>query len=163
MHKVSPTHGQNSRRVPRSYVQTVLHVQPRAPAGGQGSSDAGSPIIDLISKLQEQIPEPIGKDFAKDIMKLNHQGLLHCFTTVLQQEVHRYNRLLNKITTSLHQLHNAVLGIVLSSPTLDAMHVSLLNNEVPANWREVAYPSLKPLGSWILDLIKRIDFMREWA
>ena len=96
-------------------------------------------------------------------MKLNVQGLLHCFTTVLQQEIHRYNRLLNRITTSLQQLHNAVLGISLSSTTLDAMHTSLLNNQVPGNWKEVAYPSLKPLGSWMADLIQRIDFMREWT
>jgi dynein heavy chain len=144
-------------------LQTVLHVQPRSSAGGQGGAADDSLIIDLITKIQGEIPEPIGKDFAKDIMKLNAQGLLHCLTTVLLQEVQRYNRLLDRITTSLQQLHNAVLGVVLSSPTLDAMHTSLLDNHVPAYWTEVAYPSLKPLSSWITDLVQRIDFMREWA
>ena len=43
------------------------------------------------------------------------------------------------------------------------MHTCLLQNRVPENWKEVAYPSLKPLSSWIQDLIERIEFMREWA
>ena len=48
------------------------------------------------------MPDPISKDmFAKEIMKLNNLGLLHCFSTVLLQEVYRYNNLLMEITTSL--------------------------------------------------------------
>jgi len=29
-------------------------------------------------------------------------------------------------------------------------------------WEKVAYPSLKPLASWIEDLKKRVEFMRTW-
>lgn len=29
-------------------------------------------------------------------------------------------------------------------------------------WAAVAYPSLKPLGSWIKDYIARIAFLRRW-
>ena len=38
----------------------------------------------------------------------------------------------------------------------------MMNNMQPDNWKAVAYPSLKPLASWIIDLIARIDFMRKW-
>ena len=38
----------------------------------------------------------------------------------------------------------------------------MLNNQVPANWANVAYPSLKPLASWLQDLIARLEFMRTW-
>jgi dynein heavy chain len=34
--------------------------------------------------------------------------------------------------------------------------------QVPANWASVAYPSLKPLASWMQDLIARLTFMRTW-
>ena len=37
-----------------------------------------------------------------------------------------------------------------------------LNNKVPLQWEKVAYPSLKPLSSWINDLISRIEFMGQW-
>ena len=49
------------------------------------------------------------------------------------------------------------------SLTLEQMMISMLKNQVPKNWREVAYPSLKPLSSWIIDLQQRIKFMRKWA
>lgn len=34
--------------------------------------------------------------------------------------------------------------------------------QVPKSWSK-CYPSLKPLGSWMRDLITRADQIREWA
>ena len=48
------------------------------------------------------------------------------------------------------------------SAELDEQYVAMDQNKVPANWANVAYPSLKPLASWITDLIQRINFMRTW-
>ena len=48
------------------------------------------------------------------------------------------------------------------SDELDAMFYDLLINKVPKNWTKVAYPSLKPLGSWMKDLIQRVQFIRNW-
>ncbi len=42
------------------------------------------------------------------------------------------------------------------------MYYSLINNQVPKSWEAVAYPSLKPLASWIKDLNERVDFMSAW-
>ena len=30
-------------------------------------------------------------------------------------------------------------------------------------WAAKAYPSLKPLSSWVTDLMERLDFIRTWA
>lgn len=38
------------------------------------------------------------------------------------------------------------------SITLERMFDSFLLKRVPANWEKVAYPSLKPLGTWVTDL-----------
>ena len=38
------------------------------------------------------------------------------------------------------------------SDELDAMFYDLLVNRVPKIWKKVAYPSLKPLTSWLKDL-----------
>lgn len=35
---------------------------------------------------------------------------------------------------------------------LEKMFNSFLDAKVPENWENVAYPSLKPLGSWVTDL-----------
>ena len=37
-----------------------------------------------------------------------------------------------------------------------------LYSQVPGIWERAAYPSLKPLGGWIIDYHKRIGFMRAW-
>ena len=42
------------------------------------------------------------------------------------------------------------------------MFYDLLANRVPDNWKKVAYPSLKPLGSWMQDLKLRVGFLRDW-
>jgi hypothetical protein len=34
--------------------------------------------------------------------------------------------------------------------------------QVPALWARAAYPSLKPLGSWVLDFGKRMAFIASW-
>lgn len=81
----------------------------------------------------------------------------------MEQEVSRYNTLLAEITTSLTQLHDAILGKINMSAILDAMHTDLMKNRVPTNWSLVAYPSLKPLASWMTDLDQRVYFMRQWA
>lgn len=49
------------------------------------------------------------------------------------------------------------------SITLEKMFDSLLLKRVPENWENVAYPSLKPIGSWMPDLIQRVAFFKNWA
>ena len=45
---------------------------------------------------------------------------------------------------------------------LEKMGVSFLNAKVPEAWEKVAYLSLKPLGSWVKDLIDRLAFFLKW-
>jgi dynein heavy chain len=83
-------------------------------------------------------------------------------TTVLLQEILRFNRLLDTLRRTLKHLRLAIDGLMVMSEDLDASYSTLLNNQVPALWERVAYPSLKPLASWILDLIERVAFMNDW-
>ncbi|KAI8848085.1 dynein heavy chain domain-containing protein [Chytridium lagenaria] len=48
------------------------------------------------------------------------------------------------------------------SSELELVFKSLLNNEVPASWSAVAYPSLKPLAGWVKDLKQRINKLATW-
>jgi len=82
--------------------------------------------------------------------------------TVLIQEMARFNKLLSVMASSLADLQRAIRGEVLLSEELDRMYTALLNNMVPPNWEAAAYPSLKPLASWVKDLHARIAFMRGW-
>lgn len=64
---------------------------------------------------------------------------------------------------TLIELKNAINGTVVMSLALEKMFDSFLLRKVPELWENVAYPSLKPLGSWVSDLIARIQFMKEWS
>lgn len=48
------------------------------------------------------------------------------------------------------------------SAGLEEMAGKFLINKVPSQWEGVGYPSLKPLGSWVEDLILRIEFCAKW-
>lgn len=48
------------------------------------------------------------------------------------------------------------------SMDLESMSLKFQDNKVPAQWVNVGYPSLKPLGTWVTDLIERLEFMAVW-
>jgi dynein heavy chain len=83
--------------------------------------------------------------------------------TVLQQELIRFNKLLNTVLTSLNNVAKAIDGLVVMSSDLEMAFNSLFDNKVPEIWLKVSYPSLKPLGSYINDLIDRLQFMAKWV
>ena len=89
-------------------------------------------------------------------------GLLPSLTTVLVQEMEKFNRLLVIMRRSLRDLKDAIGGFIVMSDELDSMYLSLQNGSVPNNWAKKAYPSLKPLASWYDDLIARVKFIDSW-
>ncbi|XP_063979949.1 dynein axonemal heavy chain 1-like [Diachasmimorpha longicaudata] len=83
--------------------------------------------------------------------------------TVLQLEAKRYNTLLKIVSNSLSQLLAAVKGEIVMNEMLETMVSNLSMNNVPELWESRGYPSLKPLGAWMLDLNERIEFMQNWS
>ena len=81
---------------------------------------------------------------------------------VLAHEMQRFNGLLNVIRASLNELQAALQGLALMSASLEQTQAALASAAVPAAWRAVGYPSLRPLGSWVRDLAARVAFVRGW-
>lgn len=48
------------------------------------------------------------------------------------------------------------------SAGLEEMAARFLLNKVPSQWEGVGYPSLKPLSSWVPDMIERVAFLANW-
>ena len=78
------------------------------------------------------------------------------------QEMARYNRLLARVRTSLQQTSKALAGLQVMSAALDAVVKALGVGSVPAAWLAVSFPSLKPLGAYVDDLLARCKMLRDW-
>jgi len=63
------------------------------------------------------------------------------------------------VKNSLVNLAKAIDGLVLMSVELEEVFNKMFDNLVPELWQKAAYPSLKPLGSWIIDFVERLQFM----
>jgi len=82
--------------------------------------------------------------------------------TVLAQELGRFNGLIKTVRQSLVDIRKAVKGVVVMSTALETMGQSLYFGTIPVMWKADSYPSLKPLGGYVADLIQRLDFLGTW-
>ncbi|RKO89719.1 dynein heavy chain and region D6 of dynein motor-domain-containing protein [Blyttiomyces helicus] len=131
--------------------------------GGGSKRPASAKGIDWNAKgggEETSGPSPI----LIELFKKDDAGrMCNSLSTVLAQEAVRFNKLNILVKASLENLMKAVKGLVVMSSELELVFKSLLNNEVPEDWAHHAYPSLKPLGSWVQDFHKRMQFLVSWS
>ena len=139
-------------------LQTALSLQPRA-VEGEGKS-WGETLDELAGDISDRIPNEFDIEAAQIAFPVLYEESMN---TVIIQELIRFNRLINKISSSLRDVRKAIKGLVVMSAELEAMGNSMVIGKVPAMWAAVAYPSLKPLGSWVTDFLERLKFLGpEW-
>jgi len=130
-------------------MDTLLFISPRQ-TDSKGIGESPDEIASrLAASIEKMIVNPLQYKVSENPKSLE---------IYRNQEIDRYNILIRVMKRTLAELQKAIKGLVVMSLELELMYNSFLNSKVPENWAKVAYPSLKPLGSWVDDFVKRVEF-----
>ena len=136
---------------------SILLTQPRQSTGGGKSSQ------EIVDDLAADILSKLPPDFNLEVvMKLFPVVYQESMNTVLRQELIRFNRLTSVVRSTLQNIQKAMKGLVVMSSELEDVFNSMIVGKVPAVWAAKSYPSLKPLGSYVTDLLTRLKFFQDW-
>lgn len=129
----------------KELFETLLSMQPRTSGGAKSGVETPDEIGDRMAReIEARVPDLL------PVRKIEEPNSLDIFR---MQEVERFNSLITIIKKSLSDLQKAIKGTVVMSIQLENMFLSFLDKKVPEIWENAAYPSLKPLGSWVNDFI----------
>jgi len=139
-------------------LTTVLVTQSSGGGGGGGKS-FDEIMLDMSRDILGKLPDMFDMEVAQKRYPVSYN---ECKNTVICQELQKFNKLLTRIKGSLQELQRAVKGLVVMSADLEGLSQAMLNNKLPAMWSKVSYPSLKPLSSYIAELLERLAFFQSW-
>ena len=134
----------------QTLFDSILLTLPRQTGGGAKSPQ------EVIDELAADILSKLPPDFnLEEIHKQFPVVYTESMNTVLRQELIRFNRLTSVVRSTLQNVQKAMKGLVVMSTELEDVFDSMIIGKVPSVWAAKSYPSLKPLGSYITDLLAR--------
>jgi dynein heavy chain, axonemal len=138
-------------------LQTILELQPRDASAGDGASpdDVSKEItIDILDRFGEKKFDV--EEIARSIDDIGP------YQNVFMQEMEVMNNLLSEIIRSLKELQLGFAGELTMSDAMDTLKSCLYLDKIPPLWQKRAWPSLRPLQSWLTDFTSRLNQLDEW-
>eukprot|EP00930_Biecheleria_cincta_P074768 TRINITY_DN6197_c0_g1_i1.p1 TRINITY_DN6197_c0_g1~~TRINITY_DN6197_c0_g1_i1.p1 ORF type:complete len:4188 (+),score=808.10 TRINITY_DN6197_c0_g1_i1:1794-12566(+) len=132
------------------------------PKGG-GDGGGGKTADEILTELSGNMLKAIRPPFDMEYVQANYPTDYHeSMCTVLNQECLRFNKMLVRVRASLVDIGKMVKGLVVADANLDQVAEGILLNKQPAFWKKVSYPSLKPMSSYVNDLVERMNMFTTW-
>ncbi|KAF6251999.1 flagellar outer dynein arm heavy chain beta [Scenedesmus sp. NREL 46B-D3] len=144
-------------REAETFCNSLVQLQPRE-SGGEGGMSQEEKAKMVLDDLADRLPEQYDME---DIRSRVDEVTPYVMVAI--QESERMNLLLAEMKRSLAELDLGLKGDLTMSEPMERLMHSLANDAVPLSWRNLAYPSLRPLGSWLLNLLARCQQLTEWT
>ena len=139
-------------------------------AGGAGDAIGGVSVRTTLEDLLARLPSKFGMiDIqlrAEPLLKKESSP----YVVVALQECTRMNTLIHEIRRSLTELQKGMDGALNMSEPMEDLMQALSINQVPGrnpfhktSWEKLAWWSKKTLGSWFLDLLRRVHQLEDWS
>lgn len=138
-------------------LASTLLTQSRAAASGGRSKE--ETLLEVAGDILARMPPPFDLELAGFRYPVCYEESMN---SVLCQEMVRYNRLTDVIRGSLKSLQKGLKGLVVMSAEMEQLANSMYVGKVPAAWAARSYPSLKPLSSYIEELLERLAMLQSW-
>jgi len=136
----------------------ILQLQPRDASGEGGMSTeekAKMTLDDIVDKLPDL--------FDMEDIRGKIDEVPTPYQMVAIQETERMNGLVSEMKRSLAELDLGLKGDLTMSEPMEKIMNALSGDRVPAGWEKLAYPSLRPLGSWLVNLLQRVQQLNDWT
>eukprot|EP01135_Chromosphaera_perkinsii_P000898 Nk52_evm61s152 gene=Nk52_evmTU61s152 len=141
----------------KTLFESILLTE--AQAGGGGGKKSDDVVAEISQDILKKLPDDFDIEAVGELYPVMYEESMN---TVLVQELARFNNLTSVVRRSLIDLQKAIKGLVVMSADLEDVGQSLLKNKQPALWQGKSYPSLKPLGGYVIDLLLRLKFLQDW-
>ena len=136
---------------------SIFALQPREAGATEGMSTEDQAKM-VLDDLLERLPEIFDMEDIRSGMEE-----VTPYAMVCVQEVERMNKLLVEIRRSLLELDLGLKGDLTMSEPMENIMFALAEDRVPASWEKIAYPSLRGLGSWLVNLLQRVSQLSDWS
>eukprot|EP00434_Breviolum_minutum_P012044 symbB.v1.2.010619.t2/scaffold696.1/size260109/12 len=140
-------------------LSTANSMLPKGGGGDGGGKTPDQVLTELSSKFLHDIRPPFDTEWLVAKYPTDYNESMN---TVVNQEALRFNKLLIRVRASLVDIGKAVKGLVIMGPDLEDVANGILLNKQPAFWQKNSYPSLKPMSSYVADLVARMNFFTDW-
>mmetsp|Transcript_25005 Transcript_25005/g.85566 ORF Transcript_25005/g.85566 Transcript_25005/m.85566 type:complete len:4525 (+) Transcript_25005:136-13710(+) len=144
-------------REAESLCSSLLSLQPRE-AGGEGGVSTEDKAKTVLDDVLRDMPEQF--DMEEIRSRIDE---LSPYVMVAIQESERMNVLLAEMKRSLAELDLGLKGDLTMSDPMEILMNALANDGIAPLWMVKGWATLRPLGSWLINLQQRCTQLSDWT